>query len=137
MTHHVVNVVAVVEGLSRAVAGHHRRAGSWTGLTYLLTAIGIIAVVWGGLVLWERWRAAMSRRGNGSLFDELARTHSLSSDDCQLLRRAAELAGYEEPALAFVRPEALDGPVPEGSAAAAIALRERLFGERTGTPTAG
>lgn len=123
-------VFAVLEGLTRAVEGHHRRAGSWSGLTYILSAVVLVAAVWVGLVLWERFRARNATAGSGTLFDELAGAHALSVNERQLVRRAAELAGYGEPALAFVRPESIDALAVHGECDSTMTttLHRRLFG---------
>ncbi|MBW3541723.1 MAG: hypothetical protein KY476_15755 [Planctomycetes bacterium] len=113
----------------RAVARHTRDFRGPEQYSYLLWALAAILAVWLVLSWWDRKRQvpAAAPHSSEALFLELCRAHRLSAEEQALVRSVAARQGLNEPALAFVRPEAFRNPAG-GDAAAVAQLAQRLFG---------
>lgn len=113
--------------IARAVAGHNERVSSITALGYIVAALCIVVLMWAVLGWWERFVSRRSRPA--TLFDELAEAHGLNGGDRELLRAVARENGFDEPAMVFVRPDAVAAAQPSRAARAERLeeLHRRLF----------
>jgi hypothetical protein len=102
----------------------------------LLSMLGIFAVFWLLMYLWNRYRREVARAASDprALFYELCRAHRLSRQERNLLWNAAIHYRLEHPALVFALPHYLehlaDANDPRSAAFARLAVR--LFGSAAG-----
>ena len=111
-----------------------RSVASYAGV--LLAVLGIVAVCWLLLFLWDRYRHELCRAAQDprTLFHELCRAHRLSRRDRRLLWQAAVVYRLEHPALVFAIPHYVNqlagSAEPHADAYAGLAVR--LFGSLAG-----
>jgi hypothetical protein len=109
-----------------------RRSTSANNSTFFYLLIGAIAVVWGGLYLWDQWRKSQVGQVGSpkSLFVELCAAHKLTRPEQSLLLKATKALDLEEPAMVFADPRMIGrlATAPGGEAEYYGNLSTKLFG---------
>jgi hypothetical protein len=117
----------------QSASQYMRNGGSSSGGSWqILIILGIIALLCGGLYLWDR--VQKKRRVSGgsptSLFAELVAAHGLNRSERALLLQGATQSGLDSRSMMFVDPEIL-GRLAQSAGAEAqsfAALKRKLFG---------
>lgn len=123
----IASTAEISEKLNRWI----RPSGSTSEGGILILILVAIALLWGGLYFWDRWRKSKTPgMGREDLFLQLCNLHNLSKRDRHLLRTVAKTLRVDQPAMAFVDPNLLL-KFAESDPDSSLDLRhlaDRLFG---------
>jgi len=116
----------------QSISRSARRSASSNNSTFFYLLIGAIALVWGGLYLWDKWRSSQTGHTGSpkSLFVELCNAHHLTRPEQSLLLKAIKSLDLDEPAMVFADPRMIASlaTAPGGEAEYYGHLSTKLFG---------